>query len=75
MVKCGLFEFRIISAGGHPHERPTLPAVAGMRRGHPQQEGQFHLRDPGPQEGMDRQGLQVESRRPLRGVCRHDLGS
>jgi hypothetical protein len=43
----------------------TGPAVAGVRRGHPQQEGQIHLRDPGPQEGMDRQGLQVESRRPL----------
>ena len=25
----------------------------------------IHLRDPCPQEGMDRQGLQVESRRPL----------
>ncbi len=64
-----------IPAGGQPHENPTLPAVAGARRGHPQQEGQIHLRDPGPQEGRDRQGLQVESRRPLRGVCRHDLGS
>jgi hypothetical protein len=41
----------------------------------PQQEGQFHYRDPCPQEGMDRQGLQVESRRPLRGVCSHDLVS
>ncbi len=29
-------------APGHPHEGPTLPAVAGMRRGHPQQEGHFH---------------------------------
>ncbi len=33
------------------------------------------LRDPSLQEGMDRQGLHVESCRPLRGVCRHDLGS
>jgi hypothetical protein len=24
--------------------------VAGVRRGHPQQEGQIHLRDPGPQD-------------------------
>jgi hypothetical protein len=54
---------------------PTLPAVAGVRRRHPQQEGQIHLRDPSPQEGMDSQGLQVESRRPLRGVYCHDLGS
>jgi hypothetical protein len=33
------------------------------------------VRDPGPHGGMDRQGLQIESRRPLKGVCRHDLGS
>jgi hypothetical protein len=47
-----------------------------MRRGHPQQEGRFHLRDPCPEEGlgMDSQGIQVESRRPLRRVCRHGLG-
>jgi hypothetical protein len=42
--------------------------VTAMCGGHPEQEGQFHIRDRGPQEGMDCQGLQVESRRPLRGV-------
>jgi hypothetical protein len=54
----------ILTKGLHYPQRQAC--VEGIR--------QLHMRDPCPQEGMNRQELHVESRRPLRGVCRHDLG-
>jgi hypothetical protein len=45
--------------------------MAGVRRGNLGQEGSYyHLRDLVLKSGCCRQCYQVESRRPLRGVCR-----
>ncbi len=58
---------------------PTAFQLAGiftksMRGGHPRQRtvALTSYPDLGPQEGEDSQGSQVESRRPLGGVCQHD---
>ena len=48
----------------------ALPAVPGVRRRDLGSGGDNHLRDLRPPEGVLLQGYQVESRQPLRGVCR-----
>ncbi len=64
MAKCGL-----VRSLPHPSWRTSSRrayTTSSARRASrassliPQPEGQIHLRDPDPQEGMDRQGLQVE---------------
>jgi hypothetical protein len=45
-----------------------LSAMASVCRSELEQDGSYCLRDLCPQEGSYRQGYQVESRRPLRGV-------
>jgi hypothetical protein len=54
----------------HLNQAAALPAIPGVRRRHLGSEGNNHLRDLHPQEGVLRQGYQVESRWPLRRLCR-----
>ena len=70
MATCGSSESQPNSTREYPDQEFAFPAVAGMCGRYSPQEGGNYLRDLGPQEQVLRQGYQVESRRPLRGVCR-----
>ena len=61
-------------SSGYLDQAAALPAIPGVCRRHLGSEGDNHLGDLRPQEGVLRHGYQVESRRPLRGGGVADLG-
>ena len=64
VIQNGHMKLDNVSTGGHLNQAAALPAIPGVCRRHLGSEGNNHLRDLRPQEGLLRQGYQVESRRP-----------